>query len=407
MSARSDEIRLLLLDMLAGDGRADCRTMSGLAPPEWEALAAMARQHRLEPLLHRNLEALPQWPVPEDIRERWRASFRRAAFRALACERVIGRIARQLDASGIPYAALKGAWLALHAYPHPALRPLRDIDILVPSERAKMAFELLLAQGFTPRNASEPSPEHAFSRGKHLPGLVSPGDQISVEIHHRLLTPGPLRHGRGLAVSDVLGARITEISQAGSIAYPAPTEMLLHLIVHAVYEHGFCNGPLVLTDIVYLLGKTEIDWERFWAMAERGGWSEGCNLLLGLAAEYHNVHVARPATLAPPPPAVLRMAALMMLQDHAQRGRIELAASLGAAPGLLAKLVIAARRMRPDRHALAAFARRPSDDQLPWLTYPTWLLSRVRLAAGALMAEQSRSDIHRAQALKSWLGTRK
>jgi hypothetical protein len=407
MNARSDDIRLLLLDMLAGDGRADCRTMAGLAPQEWHALAAMARQHRLEPLLHRNLEALPQWTVPGEIRERWRGSFRRTAFRALACERVIGQIARHLDASGVPYAALKGAWLAFHAYPHPALRPLRDIDILVPSDRAKMVFELLLAQGFTPRSASEPSAEHALSRGKHLAGLVSPGDQISVEIHHRLLTPDPQHKGRALAIGDVLRSRIIETSQAGSIAYPAPTEMLLHLIVHAVYEHGFCNGPLVLTDIAYLLGKAEIDWDRFWAMAERGGWSEGCSLLLGLAAQYHDLQVARPVTLAPPPAAVLRMAALMMLQDHAQRGRIELASSLGAAPGLLAKLGIAARRICPDRHALAAFARRRSDGKLPWLIYPAWFLSRMRLAAGVLMAEQSRSDILRARALKSWLGTQK
>ena len=112
-------------------------SMAGLAPHEWRALAVMARQHRLEPLLHRNLEALPQWTVPEEIRRALaRKPIAGAAFRALACERVIGQIARHLDASGVPYAALKGAWLAFHAYPHPALRPLRDIDILVPSDCA-------------------------------------------------------------------------------------------------------------------------------------------------------------------------------------------------------------------------------------------------------------------------------
>ena len=407
MSARSDNIRLLLLDMLAGDGRADCRTMAGLAPPEWRALAAMARQHRLEPLLHRNLEASPQWPVPEEIRQSWQRGFRRNAYRALACQRVIGQIARHLDASGVPYAALKGAWLASHAYSHPALRPLRDIDILVPIDRAKTVFELLLAQGFVPRNPSEPSPDRALSRGKHLPELISPSDAISVEIHHRLLTPDLSRDERVLATGDVLSARIIETSPAGSIAYLAPTEMLLHLIVHAVYEHGLCNGPLVLTDIAGLLGTAEVDWDRFWTMAELGGWSDGCSLLLELAGQYHALQVPRPATLAPPPRSVLRVAALMMLQDHAQRGRIELAASLGAAPGVVAKLKIAARRICPDRHALAAFARRPNDGQLPWLHYPAWLFSRLRLAAGVLMAEQQRSDILRARALKTWLETEK
>jgi hypothetical protein len=164
---------------------------------------------------------------------------------------------------------------------------------------------------------------------------------------------------------------------------------------------------LVLTDIAGLLGKAAVDWDRFWAMAERGGWSDGCGLMLGLARAYHAVQVPQPATLAPPPETVLRMAALLMLQDHAQRGRIELLASLGAAPGLLAKLTMAARRAWPERHALAAFAGLASDGGPAWLYYPAWLASRLRLAAGALMAKQQRADMLRAQALKFWLGTRR
>jgi len=406
MSARSDEIRLLLLHMLTRERRGDWRSMAGLAPPEWQALAAMARQHRLEPLLHRNLEATPQWPVPEDISRRWRRSFRRSAIRALACERVIAGIARRFDASCIPYVALKGAWLALHAYPHPALRPLRDIDILVPSGCARQAYDLLREQGFKPRNRAEPSIDHAVSRGKHLPGLVSPTDAIGVEIHHRLLTPDRSRKQHVLETDDVLRRRITMASGAGGIAYPAPTDMLLHLIVHAVYEHGFCNGPLILTDIAQLLHRAEVDWDRFWAMAERGGWSDGCRLILGLASHYHAVRVSQPTTLACPPEAVLRMAALMMLQDHERRGRIDLLASLGAAKGILPKLRLGARRAWPGRHALAAFAERASDGRPPWLHYPAWLVSRLRLAAGCLMEERQTADIRRARALKSWLGAR-
>jgi len=282
---------------------------------------------------------------------------------------------------------------------------LRDIDILVPLDRVEAAFDLLRAQGFVPRNPSGPQPEYALSHGKHLPGLLSPNDAISVEIHHRLLTPDPSRDGRVLATDDVLRNRILITSEGGSIAYLAPTETLLHLIIHAVYEHGLCNGPLVLTDIASLLDRTAVDWDRFWAMAERGGWSDGCRLLLGLAGNYHAVPTPQPATLAPPPEAVLRVAALLMLQEHAQRGRIELLASLGAAPGFLAKLTMAARRAWPERHALAAFAGLASDGRSPWLHYPAWLVSRLRLAAGVFSAEQQRADMLRAQALKFWLGT--
>jgi hypothetical protein len=100
------------------------------------------------------------------------------------------------------------------------------------------------------------------------------------------------------------------------------------------------------------------------------------------------------------------MAALMLLQDHAQRGRVDLVASLGVAPGVWSKLRMAARRAWPERHALAAFAGCASEDSSPWLHYPAWLVSRLRLTAGLLFMDQQRDDIIRAHALKSWLGTR-
>lgn len=405
MSARSDAIRLLLLDMIAGEPRADFNSIAGLTPPEWRRLTNMARQHRLEPLLHRNFELAGNWPVPEEIRRGWNGACRRSAFRALTHQRVTGQIAAFFDAARLPYAALKGAWLASHAYPHPALRPLRDIDILVPFDRAKEAFDLLRRQGFVPRNRSEPSVEHALEHGKHLPGLTAPADKISVEIHHRLLTPGPAWRQQALATEDILRTRIKEPSQAGDIAYPAPTETLLHLMVHSVYEHGLCNGPLVLNDIAVLLDKKEVDWDRLWTLAERGGWSEGCRLILGLVAHYHRLRAPPGPMAAPVPEAVMRMAALMMLQDHAQRGRVALMASLGATPGVFARLRLAARRFRPERHALAGFARGPEHGRHPWLHYPAWLMSRIQQTAVVLLAEEQRADLRRARALGMWLDT--
>ena len=396
-------MRLLLLDMLAGDGRADRQMMEGLSSLEWQALATMARQHRLEALLNRNLEALAVWPVPAEISRRWKQVFRRSAIRALACERSVGQIATYLDSAGIPYVALKGAWLAWHAYPHPALRPLRDIDVLVPRERAADAFGLLRAHGFTPRNPSEPTIEHALQHGKHLPGLVSPTDAIGVEIHHRLLKPDPSRGGGALATDGVLAGQIMRPSQTAPIAYPAPTEMLIHIIVHAVYEHRLCNGPLVLTDIAFLLSKETVDWKRFWALADRGGWTEGCRLLLALAGQYHSLR--SPHVAESPPERVVRLAGLMMLQDHAQRGRTELAAAFESAPSFTRKIGIAAQRVWPTRHALAAFAGRPADGPIAWLHYPSWLFSRMRLLTRALLAHQQRADMRRAISLRSWLDT--
>lgn len=406
MSARRDAIRMMVLDMLAGGSRPDCKVMAAISPAEWHALAAMARQHRLEPILHRNLEVAGTWPIPEEIAKRWRLAFRKSAVRALTHEKIIHRLAASFDAARLPYAALKGAWLAWHAYPHAALRPLRDIDILVPADRAREAFDLLHSQGFVPRNPSEPSVEHALAHGKHLPGLTAPADKISVEIHHRLLMPDQARRQQVLTTEDILSTRILRPSRTGDIAYPASTEMLLHLVIHGVYEHRFCNGPLVLSDIAHLVERSEVDWDRFWTLAERGGWSEGCQLMLGLVARHCPLRKPQTGISSKVPEQVMRMAALMMLQDHEHRGRTALMASLGAAPGMLGKLRLAARRMRPERHALAGFARRPIGDRSAWLHYPAWLASRVQQTVIALIAEEQRADMRRARAFGEWLDTR-
>ena len=406
MSARNDDIRLLLLAMLAEGSRVDCAIMGGLGPDEWASVSAMARQHRLEPLLHRHLDSNPQWPVPSDIRRRWQRSYRRSACRALASERVISRIAARFDQAGIPHAALKGAWLARHAYAHPALRPLRDIDILVPARCAMAAFDLLRREGFVPRNSSEPTPEYALVHGKHLPGLVWPADNVSIEIHHRLFTPSIAGVEVALATDDVLSRRVVAISNAGSIAYLDPTDTLLHLAVHSVYEHELCNGPLVLTDVALLLGKAEVDWDRLWREAARGGWADGCNLLLAAVERYHRVCIPRPRSITPPPESLVQTAALLMLQDHQRRGRVALLSSLGAMSGLSATLRLAASRARPEGHSLAGFAGIPAARGGSWALYPHWLASRFRLTLAALADKATRADIGRARVVKHWLGTR-
>lgn len=42
-----------------------------------------------------------------------------------------------------------------------------------------------------------------------------------------------------------------------------PTLALLHLIIHAVHDHLFNIGPVILTDVRYVLQSSRIDWPLF------------------------------------------------------------------------------------------------------------------------------------------------
>lgn len=142
------KLQELLLELISTHRQVLASTVAELDEPDWDALLGMARQHRLGPLLHWRLtRERAELPVPQPVRDKLAKSFKAATLRSLVLQRELLQVHRILDKSGIAYAALKGAYLAFHAYPHPALRPLRDLDILVPEDRVFSAYRALIEGG--------------------------------------------------------------------------------------------------------------------------------------------------------------------------------------------------------------------------------------------------------------------
>jgi len=384
---------------------ADTSAMRKVAEAEWTTFAWMSRQHRLEPLLHHRAQLVGlDWPVPAALRKRWAHSYQRSAFRALSIRQTLGFMASSLAHMQIPYAVLKGAWLAWHAYEHPALRPMRDLDIIVPANLARDAYIALATAGFVPRKPHEPSIDFAMEHGKHLPGLAHPRTAVSVEIHHRLTSPKVPGNPADIQTAELLSRSGCFGSRQEQFRCLAPTDTLLHLIIHAVYEHKLCNGPLVLSDISCLLRATNVDWRRFWSVAEHGGWLDGSRLMLSLVERYHGRgHVVWPQHVAEAPEEMIEIGALLMLQDHDQRGRLDLVSRFEAAGGWIPTLKLALERACPQRHALAAYARCPVQARGLWRHYPGWALSRLGAVIRDLLTARMRNELSRAHLLQAWL----
>jgi Uncharacterised nucleotidyltransferase len=401
MMMPTDDLKALLLDMLSSARPMDIARTRPLTLQDWDRLNTMARQHRLMPLLHHQKIA----DVPSETAILWATAYRTAALRALSAQRGLIRAHHILAAAGIPYAALKGAWLAWHAYPHPALRPMRDLDLLVPAERALDAFEALTKAGFVRAPHQTMPLEHALAHHKHLPPLHCPSSRIALEIHTRLTDPQPA------AVADIddtaalMARRECHALGGVNIAYLSPTDTLLHLIVHAACDHRFDNGPLVLTDVALLLIAAPIDWPLFWALAKRGGWARGCRLVLALAATYHEgLRVDWPSdTPDPVPEAVHNQAALMMLQDFHARGETSLHGALGAARGAGDKLKIAGASAFPPRHVVAAFGGVDPASPLVWTLYPIRLVHGSAQWLAGLFSKSLRTEVQRSRVVGGWL----
>jgi hypothetical protein len=88
------------------------------------------------------------------------------------------------DATGIQALVLKGAALSHWVYSEPGLRPMSDLDILVPTSDLWQAQRLLADLGFdAPLPPSSILPPRHLSAVMHTEGLA-----VQVEIHHRLLS---------------------------------------------------------------------------------------------------------------------------------------------------------------------------------------------------------------------------
>jgi hypothetical protein len=95
---------------------------------------------RLLPLLYHNLHAL-------GVNDPWmgilKGAHRRAWMENQMLFRRAGPVLAGIAAAGIPLLLLKGIPLAHRFYPNPGLRPMRDVDFLVPDSRFLEALALI------------------------------------------------------------------------------------------------------------------------------------------------------------------------------------------------------------------------------------------------------------------------
>lgn len=415
MSLPLSRLRSLLLDLLSPARHVTQQLIDGLDDGDWRAIAIMARQHRLEPLLSWRLDQMtPALSIAEPLRTAWSGAHHQSTLRALAVARELVLIHRILDRARIPHLALKGADLAFHIYPQPGLRPMRDIDVLVPRDRMAEAFEALLANGLQRCAPYQGTVDAALATSHQLPPLRSPSGTLGVELHHRLFHID--KHGRRVGdLCDDPGFWQRAVSKkiAGeSVRFAGPTELLLHLTEHAVYGHRFNNGPLTFCDIGYLLLRESIDWPLFWLLAERHGCARGAALVLRVVESQWGVTLTedggRPPSTLHVPDEIVERALQLSLCDLDVSVATGVLHEANESQGLGAKLGYFWRRLFPSRVALAALYPAEPNSWRIFIYYFAmwWRLSTKRLPELVRAARTEQLDVEMAslRRLDGWLG---
>lgn len=409
------DLPLLLLDLISPAHAVPQDRLDALSDQDWEVMLKMVQQHRLGPLLHWQLgRAHAQLQCPEPVKARLQANYRQSVLRNLMVQRELLLVHDVLHAAGIPCVALKGAFLAFYAYPHSSLRPLRDLDILVPDDRVLQAFQALLDGGLTRIEKYQGRPEAFVDLdNKHLPPLCSPSGTLNIELHNRIFHPEHCESGTpDLSEEPGFWQRTVEVRLAQAmIRYESPTDLLFHMIVHAVYDHEFNNGPLLISDLAFLLDAYQIDWPLFWALAERGRYTRGCCLALRLTERYWGGKSIEWASTLPMNPAdydvQMNRAVHLMLRDFDARGDVALGATMTGKSTLFSKAAHVLNRLFVSRAVLSTQHPVGQYDWRIYFYYPVrwWRLLTQRLPEfwRVRKASHLQHEVAEVRGLRQWL----
>jgi hypothetical protein len=119
---------------------------------DWPEVIRLAPIHGLTSLLYDAVSKDPQAPRP--VVEELRNAYLLGARKTLAHYAELKMCLRLFEEHAIPVVVLKGLALGSTVYPSLALRPMRDVDLLIPIEAVARASELFKARGYSPSNLS-------------------------------------------------------------------------------------------------------------------------------------------------------------------------------------------------------------------------------------------------------------
>lgn len=367
---RHAEAERIIVQICGGSAPPDAH-FAALRSADWKALEAIAVRTRTANLLRRYLLDKRIEP-PADIGASLDDLYRRQSIYGLEQRMVLGRASQLLGERGIAHVALKGAALAFTVYPQPAMRPLRDIDILVPSDRAEEAHKWLRGNRFVLASWAQ---KYGTEYNHQLPELVCENDQVTVEIHHRIFS----RNWHGDAELSAMLLKTATRAKLGNTptSFAHPLANLLHLTVHATLHNCFENGPLTISDVYSLWRQADLDREALILTADRIGLGRSLDLLLAISRRAGPIDI--PVWLTPRVDAAspfVDCALDAMFQLPAEVERRALVRRLQFREAETGPVAALKRMVQPTPQKLAELAGTQACDRWRWIGYPVWLWHR-------------------------------
>ena len=237
------------------------------AEVHWDAVIALAKEHRLLPLLFsRFLES--DLSTPPEVSELLRREYERNAFHSIANARELLSVLEEFEAQNISALPFKGVVLAASIYKNLTTRPAGDLDLLIFEQDVARASALLINRGYqlmteTRANGlpvTENYYEYHFER---------PADGMVLELRWRLEVAQPrFRHNLGM---EWLWPKRRAANLAGVDVPDMDAESALLVLCMHGSKHVWSRGIWVCDVAQLIAAEPGLDWQSATQEAKRVG----------------------------------------------------------------------------------------------------------------------------------------
>ena len=225
---------------------------------DWHPLLSKAESEGMAPLLGKHLKEAGA-PLPTGVKRSLNVLHERHKHEAHIRLALLEEVLEIFNRHGLRPILIKGAALSYTLYDDPALRPMRDLDLLLDNNEVDHAQALLRKAGFSQSTQPIPKDHH------HLPSLHRNVDdvEVCVELHRDLYPNCPPYYP--IVDFEKLYSTGIPVDAGSTGAITLNHEETLHYL----YQHGL-RAPLTyepyklinVADIVGFIEKygQELDW---------------------------------------------------------------------------------------------------------------------------------------------------
>jgi hypothetical protein len=270
--------------------------LASFSQPDWELLIREAQTQGVGPLVYWTLSRSGKFSsLPESARNSLRIMYSSTWMHNRMILKELEVLAHLFNQAEIPVVVLKGACFALTIYPDIGLRPMGDLDVLVPGSKHAEAVRIVRGLGYMDV-VPDASPGLNDLLNHHV-CLQKPGTPTHiVEIHDSLVADKSFTYAVSVdwfwEQTEPLGG----VSQARfeSLRMLTPTAQLLYAAAHAMLQHGGKNAPLRWfydLDLLIRFYRERLDWDLLLAQARRFEWGSALDAALSHTYDCFNTPI--------------------------------------------------------------------------------------------------------------------